>query len=111
MKRWRAVLAMVVSALASAAVAVPARAADIDPDAGSIGVSVQITPIECASGCGVGAEGVGSLAASGLPPLEPVLWAAALVLALGTALVLRATVSPRARTTPVSDSGDGACQS
>jgi uncharacterized membrane protein len=111
MKRWGAVLAMVVSALASAAVAVPARAADIDPDAGSIGVSVQITPIECASGCGVGAEGVGSLAASGLPPLEPVLWAAALVLALGTVLVLRATVSRRARTTPVSDSGDGACQS
>ncbi|WP_243231607.1 hypothetical protein [Microbacterium sp. CIAB417] len=111
MKRWGAVLATLASTIAAAAVTVPAHAADIDPDPGSIGVSVQITPIECASGCGVGAEGVGSLAASGLPPVEPVLWAAALVLALGAALVLRATVSRRARTTSASDSGDGACQS
>lgn len=111
MKRWGAVLATVVSALAAATVGVPAHAAAVDPDSGSIGVSVQITPIECASGCGVGSEGIGSLAASGVGPVEPLLWAAALVFALGAALVLRATVSRRARTTSASDSGDGACQS
>ncbi len=111
MKRWGAVLATLVSTIAAAAVTVPAHAADIDADPGTVGVSVQITPIECASGCGPGAEGVGSLAASGLPPTEPVLWAAALLLALGAALALRVVVSRRARTAPASDSGDGACQS
>ncbi|MDY0827638.1 hypothetical protein SK224_00715 [Microbacterium sp. BG28] len=111
MRRWGAVLTTVVSAVAVGIAAVPAHAADIDADPGSIGVSVQITPIECASGCGAGVEGVGSLAASGLAPMEPVLWAATLLLALGAALALRVTVSRRAKPAPASDSGDGACQS
>ncbi|MDQ1205980.1 hypothetical protein [Microbacterium sp. SORGH_AS_0862] len=111
MKRWGAVLTTVVSALAAVAAAAPAYAADIDADPGSIGVSVQITPIECASGCGAGADGIGSLAASGLTPMEPVLWGATLLLGLGAALALRATVSRHAKPAPASDSGDGACQS
>jgi hypothetical protein len=111
MRRWGAVLTTVVGALAAAAQAAPAQAADIDADPGTIGVSVQITPIECTSGCGAGAEGIGSLAASGLAPMEPVLWAAALLLALGAALALRAAVSRRATSVRASDAGDGACQS
>ncbi|UIN31444.1 hypothetical protein [Microbacterium binotii] len=111
MKRWSAVLATLVSTLALAAATAPAHAADLDADPGSIGVSVQITPIECTSGCGAGVEGAGSLAASGLAPMEPVLWAAILLLGLGAALALRATVSRHAKQAPASDSGDGACQS
>lgn len=110
MKRWGALLTTVVSAFAAAA-AVPAHAADIDADPGSIGVSVQITPIECASGCGAGVDGIGSLAASGLASMEPILWAATLLLGLGAALALRATVSRHTKPAPASDSGDGACQS
>ncbi|MDR6200684.1 hypothetical protein QE374_002593 [Microbacterium sp. SORGH_AS428] len=111
MKRWGAVLTTAMSALAAAAATAPAYAADVDADPGSVGVSVQITPIECASGCGAGVEGVGSLAASGLASMEPVLWAATLLLGLGTALALRTIVVRRSKPAPASDSGDGACQS
>lgn len=111
MKRCSAVLATTLGALAAAAAVVPAHAADVEVDPGTIGISVQITPIECVSGCVSGTEGIGSLAASGVPQTEPILWAAGVLLAVGAALALRATASRRARAASASDSGDGACQS
>lgn len=81
----------------AAVLGLPAHADDGDVGSGTVSVTVEIQPLECVTACGGGAPPVTGLPATGLAPVEPLLWLAMALLAIGTALALRAWTARQMR--------------
>jgi len=94
----RLALGVLASLSAPLLVAAPGHADERDIGSGSVRITVQIDPIECATGCGGGsAPGAGGLPATGLASIEPLLWIAMALLMAGAVFALRARSARHSR--------------
>lgn len=82
---------------ASALLAMPANADEVDVDSGTVSVTVQIDPLECVTGCSGGSLPGTDLPATGMAGIEPFLWIAIALLVAGAVFALRARTARHGR--------------
>lgn len=90
--------AVLASLPASVLLSLPAHAEERDLGGGTVSVTVEIDSLECTAACGGGGASPGAeLPATGLAPIEPLLWIAMAMVVAGALFALRAQAARHSR--------------